>query len=115
MYFGQTSNWRRQVKEVSTNNSSPSIASQYADGTNAIRIHCGTESQVLMKVEFYMTSEDDFEELDAFLKHFGLPRNGYKVIDTHQAYTPRAYPAYAGPATYDDPAPPLPIAAPGSR
>jgi hypothetical protein len=114
MYFGQTSNWRRQVKEVSNNNCSPSIASQYTDGTNAIRIHCGAESQVLMKVEFYMTSEDDFEELDSFLKHFGLPRNGYKVIDTHQAYT-HTYPAYAGPTAYDETASPLPIAAPGSR
>jgi len=108
MFFGPTSNWRKQIKDVTNEGKRglPTVASQYTDGsTNAIRVHCGAEAQVLLKVEFYLTSEDDFEAFDTFLKHFGLPRNGYQVVDTHQPYT--AYPGYE--------ATPLPIAPPIQR
>ncbi len=69
MFFGQTSNWLKQVREVTHNGeaSVPHIASQYVDGTNAVRVHCGSEMHVQLRVEFYMTSDEDLAQLDQFL------------------------------------------------
>ncbi len=117
MFYGQTSNWMKQVKEVTQGRtqSVPHIASQYVDGVNAIRVHCGAEMQVQLRVEFYMTSAEDLQQLDAFLNHFGLPRNGYQITDTRQTYQP-PYPAYvASPAYENGSSMPLPIAPPHQR
>lgn len=110
MFFGQTSNWRKQVDEVTQQGriSYPAVAAEYQDALNAIRVHCGSESQVLMRVQIYLQSEEDFEAFDQFLKRFGLPRNGFQVVNTYQA--PYAQP----PAGYYEgaPAAPLPLAPP---
>src|SRR5690242_19122508 len=104
MFFGQTSNWLKQVREISKDGkvSVPHIASQYVGGENAIRVHCGAETQVQVKLEFYMTSDDDLAQLDQFLNHFGLPRNGFQVVDTRTAYQPSAhYTPYGASSTYE--------------
>ncbi len=118
MFYGQTSNWMKQVREVTRggDHSVPHIASQYVDGVNAIRIHCGTEMHVQVRAEFYMTSDEDLRQLDAFLNYFGLPRNGYQIVDTRQTYQP-PYPAYAASPAYENGSSslPLPIAPPNQR
>lgn len=95
MFYGQTSNWRKIVECVTDNGhvSQPAVAAQYYDHLNAIRVHCGQEAQVQLHVQLFLTSPDDFERLDAFLQHFGLPRNGYNVVNTGQPYS---YSASAG-------------------
>jgi hypothetical protein len=88
MYFGQTSNWLKILEAVTDNGhtSLPAVAAQYTDTNNAIRIHCGAEAQVQMRVQLYLTTQEDFERFDAFLQHFGLPRNGYTVVNTGLPY-----------------------------
>jgi hypothetical protein len=98
MFFGQTSNWRKQVTEVTDNGqiSYPAIAAEYQDTVNAIRVHCGAESQVLLKVQIYLTSPEDFDAFDRFLQRFGLPRNGYQVVNTYQPQYQAPLPVYYG-------------------
>ncbi len=117
MFFGQTSNWLKQVREVTHNGeaSVPHIASQYVDGTNAVRVHCGSEMHVQLRLEFYMTTDEDLAQLDQFLNYFGLPRNGFQITDTRQAYQP-PYPGYAAsPYENGSSSMPLPIAPPVQR
>ena len=118
MFFGQTSNWLKQVREVTRRGeaSVPHIASQYVDGVNAVRVHCGSEMQVQLRVEFYMTSDEDLAQLDQFLNYFGLPRNGFQITDTRQPYQ-APYPAYAAASPYENGSSsmPLPIAPPVQR
>jgi hypothetical protein len=98
MFYGQTSNWRKLVNEVTDHGhvSLPAIAAQYADNVNAIRVHAGQEAQVQMHVQVYLCNQDDFEVFEQFLKHFGLPQNGYQVVNTYQPYSYSASAALNG-------------------
>jgi hypothetical protein len=86
MLWSKTSNWQKLVSQVTEDGRSsyPAIAAEYADAQQAIRVHCGAEQQVLMRVNFYLTSREDIEALETFLKHFGLPRNGYGLVDAYR-------------------------------
>jgi hypothetical protein len=64
----------------------PAVAAQYNDSVNAIRVHCGAEAHVQIHVSLFLTTEEDFERFDAFLQAFGLPRNGYTVVNTGLPY-----------------------------
>lgn len=103
VYFGQTSNWQKLVQMVTETGSYPATAAEYVDQSNALRIHCGAESQVQMRVEFYLTSPEDFQMLEKFLKYFGLPRNGFHIVNTGLSYgvtyqqVQSEQPAIAGP------------------
>jgi hypothetical protein len=88
MFYGQTSNWRKIVEEVTEERRSslPAIAAQYADSLNAIRVHCGAEAQVHLHCQIFLVTEEDFDAFESFLKRFSLPQNGYQVVNTHQPY-----------------------------
>ena len=88
--FLQTTNWQKQIKEVTQGGKqfAPHIATQYVDQTNAIRITCGAEQCAQLRVEFYITSQEDIQVLEAFFAHFGLPRNGYQIVDVRPACQP---------------------------
>ena len=114
-FYGQTSNWLKQVREITRNGevSVPHIASQYVDGVNAIRVHCGSEMHVQLKVELYLTTDNDQAQLDQFLNYFGLPRNGFQIVDTRAAAYQPQYPGYAASPLYETgPSLPIPIAPP---
>jgi hypothetical protein len=98
MFYGQTSNWLKIVESVTDNGrvSLPAVAAQYSDSLNAVRVHCGQEAQVQLHVQLFLTSQDDFERLDAFLAHFGLPRNGFTVVNTGLPYSYSASAAVTG-------------------
>lgn len=112
MFYGQTTNVVKQVQAVTQNGQQgvPHIASQCVEGANAIRVGCGSEMKVQMRVEFYITSMEQLQQLSTFLEVFNLPRNGYQVIDTRQPYQ-QPYAAYPANAEYSAP---LPIASPHS-
>lgn len=98
MFYGQTSNWLKIVDAVTDEGrvSLPAVAAQYSDNLNAIRVHCGQEAQVQLHVQLFLTGPEDFERLDAFLQHFGLPRNGYQVVNTGLPYAYSASAAVTG-------------------
>lgn len=86
MLWSKTSNWQKLVNQITEDGraSYPAVAAEYTDGQHAIRVHCGSEQQVLMRTTFYLTSQEDIAAFEAFLKHFGLPRNGFQLVDTYQ-------------------------------
>lgn len=103
MYYGQTSDWRKVVETVTEGGrvSLPAIAAQYTDSAQALRVHCGQEAMVQMHCQFYLASPEDVEAFDAFLQRFGLPRNGYQVVNTlaPYPYAVSEQPLLAPPAT----------------
>jgi hypothetical protein len=98
MFYGQTSNWWKIYDQVTEERqvSLPAVAAQYNDSVNAVRVHCGQEAHVQLHVQLFLTSQEDFERLDAFLQHFGLPRNGYTVANTGLPYAYSASAAVTG-------------------
>jgi hypothetical protein len=64
-----------------------------------------------MRVQVYLTCKEDFDAFDAFLKRFGLPQNGYQVVNT---YRPYGYSATPMTGTVE-PIPPPMIAPPMNR
>lgn len=86
VYFGQTTNYAKLVEMVKESGSYPAVAAEYSDNVNAIRVHCGTESQVQMSVGFYCSGPEDFAMLEKFLKYFGLPRNGFHIVNVARPY-----------------------------
>jgi hypothetical protein len=109
MFYGQTTNLSKQVKEVTQNGmqSVPHIASQCVQGNTAIRVSCGAELHVQLRADFYISLEQ-LQQFELFLESFNLPRNGYQVIDTRQPYQ-QSYAAYPANSDYSAP---LPIAPP---
>jgi hypothetical protein len=112
MFYGQTSNWMKIVKAVTEDGriSLPATAAQHVDATNAIRVHCGAEMQVQLHCQIFLTSQDDVEEFDSFLQRFGLPRNGYEVVNTGMPYNYSASSVLEPQSTY-----PVMIAPPGNN
>jgi hypothetical protein len=112
MFYGQTTNLSKQVKAVTQDGTQgvPHVASQCVQGTTAIRVSCGNELHVQLRADFYITIEQ-LQQFELFLESFGLPRNGYQVIDTRQPYQ-QPYTAY--PASPEYSSVPLPLAPPHS-
>lgn len=110
MYFGQTSNWRRILEHVTDRgiHNYPQLAAEYADSINAVRVHCGKEAQVQLHCQLWLTTPEDIEAFDQFLKRFALPTNGYTMVDTHQPHPYSASAVVTGIVEHPLIAPPSP-------